>query len=172
MIKVVVSYIKAAVDVVLDYNSKNKRFGQDASESVTVSDTPQITTAYTRTAEDAVTVAEQIILNTQFNLEFTETLSSTDTFNGWSLDKAIDDSITTGDTPGIGAIHKVSPTDSVTAGDTPGIGAIHVVTPSDSISVSDSKSVFYDGMLGTNMLNTRLISAGDTEITGTNVTIT
>jgi len=99
-------------------------------------------------------------------------LASTDTFNGWSLDKSIDDTITTGDTPGIGAIHKVNPTDGVTAGDTPGIGAIHVVTPSESISVSDVKSVFYDGMLNTNMINTRLISAGDTEITGTNVTIT
>lgn len=172
MIKVVVSYIKAAVDIALDYNSKNKRFGEDASESVTASDDPQITTVYNRSAEDSVTVAEQIILNTQYNLEFTETLSSSDTLNGWTFGKGIDDSITTGDTPGIGAIHKVNPTDSVTTGDTPGIGAIHVVTTSEGISVSDSKSVFYDGMLGTNMVNTRLISAGDTEITGTNVTIT
>ena len=172
MIKVVVSYVKAAVEIVLDYNSKNKRFGQDGSEAVTVTDTPEISTAYTRSPEDAVTVAEQIVLNTQWNLEFTETLSSSDTLNGWSFGKNVDDSITTGDTPGIGAIHKVSPTDSVTAGDTPGIGAIHVVSPSETITVSDAKMITHDGMLNTNMINTRLISDGDTDVTGTNVTIT
>ncbi len=172
MIKVVVSYVKAAVDIVLDYNSKNKRFGEDASESVTASDTPQIEAAYIRSAEDSVTVAEQIILNTQFNLEFTETLSSSDTFNGWDLGKGIDDSITTGDTPGIGAIHKVNPTDTVTTGDTPGIGAIHVVSQSELVTVSDAKMITHDGMLNTNMINTRLIADGDTDVTGTNITIT
>ena len=152
MIKVVVSYVKAAVEIVLDYNSKNKRFGQDGSEAVTVTDTPEISTAYTRSPEDAVTVAEQIVLNTQWNLEFTETLSSSDALSGWSLDRKIDDSITTGDTPGIGAIHKVN--------------------PSDSISVSDARTMWHDGMLNTNMINTRLIGVGSTEVSEDDVNIT
>ena len=87
--------IKAVIS--LDYNSKNKRFGRDNSEAVAITDTPEVSAAYIRSPEDAVTVAEQIILTTQWNLEFTETLSSSDALNGWSLNKKVSDSIPVSD---------------------------------------------------------------------------
>ena len=106
----------------------------------------------------------------QFNLAISDSLSSSDSLV-WTFGKNVTESITTSDTPGIGKIHKVNESDSVTAGDTPGIGQIYHVDPTDSVSVSDSVLMYHDGMLNTNMLNTRLISAGDLAVTGDDVNI-
>ena len=165
-----ITYVNARTDIDVEYNSKNKEFGRDGSESVTLSDTFEVTVAYTRTATDSVSVAEQIVVAMQFNLAISDSLSSSDSL-AWTFGKNVTESITTSDTPGIGKIHKVNESDNVTAGDTPGIGQIYHVDPTDNVSVSDSVLTYHDGMLNTNMLNTRLISAGDLEVTGDNVDI-
>ena len=146
-----IAYVNATTDIELEYNSKNKEFGRDGLENVTVADVFAKTVTYNRPQTDSLSIAEQFVLAVQYNLAFSESLTSTDTFS-WALSQNIDDSIVTSDTPGIGAIHKVS--------------------PSENISVSDVQMMYHDGMLNTNMLNTRLISAGDTAVIGTDVTIT
>ena len=192
MIKVVVSYIKAAADVALQLTGHFKRFGEDSSEAVTPTDSFSRTVTYSRNFSEnipltdvpgigkifienpdhTVTVVDAIAISTNYSLVFTDSIAGITDTPSWTLGKNAADSITTGDTPGIGAIHKVSPTDGITAGDTPGIGAIHVVSPSETLSVSDVKMIVHDGMLNTNMLNSRILAGGDTEVTGTNVTIT
>ena len=144
-------YVNATTDIELEYNSKNKEFGRDGLENVTVADIFTKTVQFNRPQTDSLSIAEQFVLAVQYNLAFSESLTSTDTFS-WTLAQTISDSVVTADTPGIGAIHKVS--------------------PSESISVLDMQMMYHDGMLNTNMLNTRLISAGDTAIVGTDVTIT
>lgn len=146
-----ITYVNASTDIELEYNSKNKEFGRDGLENVTVADIFTKTVAFNRPQTDSLSIAEQIVLSVQYNLAFSESLTSTDAFS-WTLAQTISDSVVTADTPGIGAIHKVS--------------------PSESISVADMQMMYHDGMLNTNMLNTRLISAGDTAVTGTDVTIT
>jgi len=87
----------------------------------------------------------------EFNLSFTDSISSSETF-AWTVDKNLTESISTGDTPSIGDIHRVSPT--------------------DGISASDAVTLLHDGMLNTNMLNTRLISVGSLVVDADDVVIT
>lgn len=146
-----ITYTKPIADIVLEYNSKNKEFGREATEPVTLTETIAISNVFNRTYADSVTVAESIVIAAQFNLEIADTLSASDTFS-WSYAKNLTETITTGDTPGIGDIHKVN--------------------PSDSISVSDARTMWHDGMLNTNMINTRLIAVGSTETQEDDVNIT
>jgi len=84
-------------------------------------------------------------------LLFTDSISSSDATT-WTIGKNVTESISTGDTPSIGDIHRVSPT--------------------DSISASDLQTAYHDGMLNTNMLNTRLISTGDLEVLISDISVT
>jgi len=165
MIAAEVSYINADAEVVTDYNSKNKLL----TEAVTTSDAFSSTTVYSRVFTDSITIVDtpdigQIHkenpahsvsigdeLAIQFNLSITDSISSSETFV-WTVSKNLTESISTGDTPSIGDIHRVSPTDSVTA--------------------SDLLTMYHDGMLNTNMLNTRLISTGDLEVITSDVSVT
>ena len=165
MITADVNHVDADVVIVTDYNSKNKLL----TETVTTSDVISTTTIYSRTFTDSVTVVDtpeigQIHkenpahsvsigdeLAIQFNLSFTDSISSSETF-AWTVDKNLTESISTGDTPSIGDIHRVSPTDSIRA--------------------SDILTTYHDGMLNTNMLNTRLISTGDLEVLVSDISVT
>ena len=165
MIAAEVSYINADAEIVTDYNSKNKLL----TEAVTTSDAFSSTTVYSRVFTDSITIVDtpdigQIHkespahsvsigdeLAIQFNLSITDSISSSETFV-WTVSKNLTESISTGDTPSIGDIHRVSPTDSVTA--------------------SDLLTMYHDGMLNTNMLNTRLISTGDLEVITSDVSVT
>jgi hypothetical protein len=148
-ISAVVTYQNATSDITLDFDSKNKL----PVETVSLDDSTGVTIQidYSKAYTDSVTLAEEIIVAVQYNLAFTESISSTEAFS-WTSVQNITESIGTGDTPGIGDIFHENPT--------------------DGISVSDSLIFFHDGMLNTNMLNTRLISAGSTPESGTDITVT
>jgi len=146
-IAAVVTHQNATTDVSLEYDSKNK----EPVETVTVAEVLTSTMVFNRVYADSVTLADEIVLAVQYNLAFTESISSTEAFS-WTSVQNIAEAIGTGDTPGIGDIFHENPT--------------------DGISISDSLVFFHDGMLNTNMLNTRLISVGSQEITGDDVTIT
>ena len=143
-----IAYVRPSVDIVLEYNSKNKQ----PTDAVTLDDSAGVVIQvdYNKAFTDSVTLAEEIIKSVQYNLEFTESLSTSETFS-WTTVQNIAETIGTGDTPGIGQIYPV--------------------TPTDSVSVSDSVTFLHDGMLNTNMLNTRLISVGSTEVSGDDVNI-
>ena len=148
-IAAVVTYQNATTDIAVEYDSKNKL----PVETVTLDDSTGITVQvdYNKTLTDSVTLAEEILVAVQYNLAFTESVSTNDAFS-WEIVQNIAESIGTGDTPGIGQIYPV--------------------TPADGVTVSDSLVFFHDGMLNTNMLNTRLISAGSSPETGTDINIT
>jgi len=143
----IVDYVLPVADIKLEFNSKNKQ----PTDTVTATDVLVANMDYSREFTDSVTLAEEIIKSVQYNLEFTESLSTSETFS-WTTVQNIAETIGTGDTPGIGQIYPV--------------------TPTDSVSVSDSVTFLHDGMLNTNMLNTRLISVGSTEVSGDDVNIT
>lgn len=148
-IAAVVTYQNATTDIAVEYDSKNKL----PVETVTLDDSTGVTVQvdYNKAFTDSVTLAEEILVAVQYNLAFTESVSTNDAFS-WTSVQNIAESIGTGDTPGIGQIYPV--------------------TPTDGISVSDTLVFFHDGMLNTNMLNTRLISAGSTPESGTDITVT
>ena len=148
-ISAVVTYQNAASDIALDFDSKNRL----PADAVTLDDTTGVTVQvdYNKAFTDSVALAEEILVAVQYNLAITDSIASTEAFS-WTSVQNIAESIGTGDTPGIGQIYPV--------------------TPTDGISVSDSLVFFHDGMLNTNMLNTRLISAGSSPETGTDINIT
>ena len=148
-IAAVVTYQNATTDITVEYDSKNKL----PVETVSLDDSTGITIQvdYSKTLTDSVTLAEEILVAVQYNLAFTESVSTSEAFS-WTSVQNIAESIGTGDTPGIGQIYPV--------------------TPTAGVSVSDSLVFFHDGMLNTNMLNTRLISAGSTPESGTDINIT
>ena len=146
-IAAVITHQNAQTDVALEYDSKNK----EPAETVTVAEVLTSTMVFNRVYTDSVTLAEEVLISTQYNLAFTESISSSEALS-WTSVQNIAESIGTGDTPGIGDIFHENPTDGV--------------------SISDSLVFFHDGMLNTNMLNTRLISAGSTPESGTDVNIT
>jgi len=184
-----IAYVNATTDILLDYDSKNKEFLGDDGESISVSDAFSRTVIYSRTFTDSIevvddpsigqihkpypidsaSVADELAI--QFNLSLTDSLSSSDTFI-WTAGKNFTDSVSTGDTPGIGKIYHENPTDGVTVSGTPGIGQIYHENPTDGITASDAVSYMHDGMLNTNMLNTRLISVGSLEVQGEDVQVT
>ena len=184
-----IAYVNATTDILLDYDSKNKEFLGDDGESISVSDAFTKTVLYNRTFTDSITVVDDPSIGQihkpypidsasvadelaiQFNLSLTDSLSSSDTFI-WTAGKNFTDSVSTGDTPGIGKIYHENPTDGVTVSGTPGIGQIYHENPTDGITASDAVSYMHDGMLNTNMLNTRLISVGSVEIEGDDVQVT
>ncbi len=148
-ISAVVTYQNAASDIALDFDSKNRL----PADAVTLDDTTGVTVQvdYNKAFTDSVALAEEILVAVQYNLAITDSIASTEAFS-WTSVQNIAESIGTGDTPGIGQIYPV--------------------TPTDGISVSDLLVFFHDGMLNTNMLNTRLISAGSSPETGTDINIT
>ena len=148
-ISAVVTYQNTTSDIALDFDSKN-RLPVDA---VTLDDSTGVTVQvdYNKAYTDSVTLAEEILVAVQYNLAITDSIGSTEAFS-WTSVQNIAESIGTGDTPGIGQIYPV--------------------TPTDGISVSDTLVFFHDGMLNTNMLNTRLISAGSSPESGTDINIT
>lgn len=148
-IAAVVTHQNAQTDVTLEYDSKNNQ----PVDTVTLDDSTGITVQvdYNKTPTDSVALAEEILVAVQYNLAITDSIASTEAFS-WTSVQNIAESIGTGDTPGIGQIYPV--------------------TPADGITVSDSLVFFHDGMLNTNMLNTRLISAGSTPESGTDITVT
>ena len=148
-ISAVVTYQNTTSDIALDFDSKNRL----PTDAVTLDDTTGITVQvdYNKALTDSVALAEEILVAVQYNLAITDSIGSTEAFS-WTSVQNIAESIGTGDTPGIGQIYPV--------------------TPTDGISVSDSLVFFHDGMLNTNMLNTRLISAGSSPETGTDINIT
>ena len=164
-----IAYVNATTDILLDYDSKNREFLGDDGESISVSDTFTKTVLYSRIFTDSITVVDDPSIGQihkpyptdsasvadelaiQFNLSLTDSLSSSDAFV-WTIGKNFTESVSTGDTPGIGKIYHENPTDGVTA--------------------SDAVSYMHDGMLNTNMLNTRLISVGSVEVEGDDVQIT
>ena len=148
-ISAVVTYQNTTSDIALDFDSKNRL----PADAVTLDDSTGVTVQvdYNKAYTDSVTLAEEILVAVQYNLAITDSISSTEAFS-WTSVQNIAESIGTGDTPGIGQIYPV--------------------TPTDGISVSDSLVFFHDGMLNTNMLNTRLISAGSTPESGTDITVT
>ena len=148
-ISAVVSYENATTDIQLEFDSKNKL----PVDTVVLDDSVGVVIQvdYSKEHTDSVTLAEEILVSAQYNLVITDSISSSETF-AWTTVQNLTDSVNTGDTPGIGQIHKVYPTDSV--------------------SVADIKTTYHDGMLNTNMLNTRLISLGSLEILVYDVTIT
>ena len=164
-----VDYVDPSIDIFLDYDSKNKEFLGENGETLTLSESFSSTTAYIRAFTDSITLVDdpdigQIHkeypehsvsigdeLAIQFNLSLTDSISSSDATT-WTIGKNFTESISTGDTPSVGDIHRVSPT--------------------DGISASDAVTFLHDGMLNTNMLNTRLISVGSREVSGDDVNIT
>ena len=148
-ISAVVTYQNTTSDIALDFDSKNKL----PVDAVTLDDSTGITIQvdYNKAVTDSVALAEEILVAVQYNLAITDSIGSTEAFS-WTSVQNIAESIGTGDTPGIGQIYPV--------------------TPTDGISVSDTLVFFHDGMLNTNMLNTRLISAGSTPESGTDITVT
>ena len=165
----IVDYVDPTVEIVLDYDSKNKEFLGENGETLTLSESFSSTTAYIRAFTDSITLVDdpdigQIHkeypehsvsigdeLAIQFNLSLTDSISSSDATT-WTIDKNFTESISTGDTPSVGDIHRVSPT--------------------DGISASDAVTFLHDGMLNTNMLNTRLISVGSLVVDADDVVIT
>ena len=109
----------------------------------------------------------------QYNIAVTDSISSSDVF-AWTSVQNIIDSLNTGDVPGIGGIHVENPSDTITINDTPTVAGNTGYSRSftETINVSDVLTTFHDGMLNTNMLNTRLISVGSLEALRDNVTIT
>ena len=164
-----IDYVDPSVDILLDYDSKNREFLGENGETLTLSEAFSRTVVYSRTFTDSIEVDDipdigQIYkeypahsvsigdeLAKQFNLSFTDSISSSETF-AWTVGKNLTDSVSTGDTPSIGDIHRVSPT--------------------DGISASDAVTFLHDGMLNTNMLNTRLISVGSLVVDADDVNIT
>jgi len=167
MIAAEVSYINADAEIVTDYNSKNKLLTEavttsDAfssttvysrvfTDSITIVDTPDIGQIHKESPAHSVSIGDEISVAVQYNLAITDAISSSETFV-WTVSKNLTESISTGDTPSIGDIHRVSPTDSV--------------------AVSDLLTTYHDGMLNTNMLNTRLISTGDLEVITSDISVT
>ena len=184
-----IAYVNATTDILLDYDSKNKEFLGDDGESISVSDAFTKTVLYNRTFTDSITVVDDPSIGQihkpypidsasvadelaiQFNLSLTDSLSSSDAFV-WTIGKNFTESVSTGDTPSIGKIYHENPTDGVTVSGTPGIGQIYHENPTDGITASDAVSYMHDGMLNTNMLNTRLISVGSLEVQGEDVQVT
>lgn len=184
-----IAYVNATTDILLDYDSKNKEFHGDDGESISVSDAFTKTVLYNRTFTDSITVVDDPSIGQihkpypidsasvadelaiQFNLSLTDSLSSSDAFV-WTIGKNFTESVNAGDTPSIGQIYHENPTDGVTVSGTPGIGQIYHENPTDGITASDAVSYMHDGMLNTNMLNTRLISVGSVEIEGDDVQVT
>ena len=184
-----IAYVNATTDILLDYDSKNKEFLGDDGESISVSDAFTKTVLYNRTFTDSITVVDDPSIGQihkeypdnsvsigdelalQFNLSLTDSLSSSDAFV-WTIGKNFTESVSAGDTPSIGKIYHENPTDGVTVSGTPGIGQIYHENPTDGITASDAVSYMHDGMLNTNMLNTRLISVGSLETEGDDVQIT
>ena len=184
-----IAYVNATTDILLDYDSKNKEFLGDDGESISVSDAFSRTVIYSRTFTDSIevvddpsigqihkpypidsaSVADELAI--QFNLSLTDSLSSSDAFV-WTIGKNFTESVSAGDTPSIGKIYHENPTDGVTVSGTPGIGQIYHENPTDGITASDAVSYMHDGMLNTNMLNTRLISVGSLEVQGEDVQVT
>ena len=166
-----VDYVDPSVDIFLDYDSKNKEFLGENGETVTLSDVFSHTVVYSRAFTDSITVVsdptigqiykenpahsvsigDEVEVAMQFNLLITDSISSSETF-AWTVGKNFTESISTGDTPGIGQIYHENPT--------------------DGISVSDAVTYLHDGMLNTNMLNTRLISAGSLVVDADDVSVT
>jgi hypothetical protein len=148
-IAAVVTHQNAQTDVTLEYDSKNNQ----PVDTVALDDSAGVTVQvdYNKTPTDSVALAEEILVAVQYNLAITDSIAGTEAFS-WTSVQNIAESIGTGDTPGIGQIYPV--------------------TPADGITVSDSLVFFHDGMLNTNMLNTRLISAGSTPESGTDITVT
>ena len=164
-----VDYVDPSIDIFLDYDSKNKEFLGENGETLTLSESFSSTTAYIRAFTDSITLVDdpdigQIHktypehsvsigdeLAIQFNLSLTDSISSSDATT-WTIGKNFTESISTGDTPSVGDIHRVSPT--------------------DGISASDAVTFLHDGMLNTNMLNTRLISVGSLVVDADDVVIT
>ena len=185
----IVDYVDPTVDIVLDYDSKNKEFHGDDGESISVSDTFTKTVLFRKAFTDSITVVDDPSIGQihkpyptdsanvadelaiQFNLSLTDSLSSSDAFV-WTIGKNFTESVNAGDTPSIGQIYHENPTDGVTVSGTPGIGQIYHENPTDGITASDAVSYMHDGMLNTNMLNTRLISVGSLEVEGDDVQIT
>ena len=165
----VVNYVNPSTDIFLDYDSKNREFLGENGETLTLSESFSSTTDYIRAFTDSiilvddpdigqihkeypehsVSIGDELAI--QFNLSLTDSISSSETFT-WTVSKNVTESISTGDTPSIGDIHRVSPT--------------------DSISASDLLTTYHDGMLNTNMLNTRLISTGDLEVLVSDISVT
>ena len=184
-----IAYVNATTDILLDYDSKNKEFLGDDGESISVSDAFTKTVLYNRTFTDSITVVDDPSIGQihkpypidsasvadelaiQFNLSLTDSLSSSDAFV-WTIGKNFTESVNAGDTPSIGQIYHENPTDGVTVSGTPGIGQIYHENPTDGITASDAVSYMHDGMLNTNMLNTRLISVGSLEVQGEDVQVT
>ena len=184
-----IAYVNATTDILLDYDSKNKEFHGDDGESISVSDafsravvysrvftdsievvdTPDIGQIHKEYPDNSVSIGDELAL--QFNLSFTDSLSSSDAFV-WTIGKNFTESVNAGDTPSIGQIYHENPTDGVTVSGTPGIGQIYHENPTDGITASDAVSYMHDGMLNTNMLNTRLISVGSVEVEGDDVQVT
>ena len=148
-ISAVVTYQNTTSDIALDFDSKNRL----TVDAVTLDDSTGVTIQvdYSKAFTDSVALAEEILVAVQYNLAITDSIASTEAFS-WTSVQNIAESIGTGDTPGIGQIYPV--------------------TPTDGISVSDTLVFFHDGMLNTNMLNTRLISAGSTPESGTDIIVT
>ena len=166
-----IDYVDPSVDILLDYDSKNKEFLGENGETLTLSEVFSRTVVYSRAFTDSITVVsdpsigqiykeypdnsvsigDEIEVAMQFNLLLTDSISSSETF-AWTVGKNLTESISTGDTPSVGDIHRVSPT--------------------DGISVSDAVTYLHDGMLNTNMLNTRLISVGSLVVDADDVVIT
>ena len=164
-----VDYVDPSIDIFLDYDSKNKEFLGENGETLTLSESFSSTTLYVREFTDSIEVVDtpdigQIHkeypehsvsigdeLAIQFNLSLTDSISSSDATT-WTIGKNFTESISTGDTPSVGDIHRVSPT--------------------DGISASDAVTFLHDGMLNTNMLNTRLISVGSLVVDADDVVIT
>ena len=164
-----IDYVDPSVGVFLDYDSKNKEFLGENGETLTLSEVFSSTTVYVREFTDSITLVDdpdigQIHkeypehsvsigdeLAIQFNLSLTDSISSSDATT-WTIGKNFTESISTGDTPSVGDIHRVSPT--------------------DGISASDAVTFLHDGMLNTNMLNTRLISVGSLVVDADDVVIT
>ena len=167
----IINYVDPTVDIFLDYDSKNKEFLGENGETLTLSEVVSKTVVYSRAFTDSITVVsdptigqiykeypdnsvsigDEVEVAMQFNLLITDSISSSETF-AWTVGKNLTESISTGDTPSVGDIHRVSPT--------------------DGISASDAVTYLHDGMLNTNMLNTRLISVGSLVVDADDVVIT
>ena len=166
-----IDYVDPSVGIFLDYDSKNKEFLGENGETLTLSDAFSRTVPYIRAFTDSITlisdptigqihksypdhsvsIGDEIAVAAQYNLLFTDSISSSDATT-WTIGKNFTESISTGDTPSVGDIHRVSPT--------------------DGISASDAVTFLHDGMLNTNMLNTRLISVGSLTVDADDVVIT
>jgi len=166
-IAAIVTYQKAASDVSLEYDSKNKQpidtvtINEDVSrttayireftDDITLVDIPDVGQIYRENPANSVSIGDEVAVAIQYNLLFTDSITSSEIAT-WTIGKNIVESISTNDTPSIGDIYRVSPSDSLTASD---------------VLLAD-----YDGMLNTNMLNTRVLSVGSLEVSVSDVQIT